>query len=244
MAFNTERFGENSPRGSLGIGILLLIPFGVVMAFRDRRAQSLLVISLLALLTWAVTFQYSRYYVTFLPLILCLGVAAFAEPLLLLIVIVGQILVSPVQYWNVPERFPIFTALGLETETSFLARALPGYQSSVILNKVLRPDERILGVEMEQVRFYLNGPLDTLSEALEPSPLKFISRQKPTEALACALELNRYKYILASQHSLEEPAAWYPFLDREFLRTYAERIHVEDGVSLFRMKPCRPSGLY
>jgi Dolichyl-phosphate-mannose-protein mannosyltransferase len=244
MAFNTERFGESSPRGSLGIGILLLLPFGVFMAFRDRRSQALLVISLLALLAWAVTFQYSRYYVTFLPLILCLGVAACSEPLLLLVVIVGQILVSPVQYWNIPERFPIFTALGLETQTSFLARALPGYQSSLVLNKLLRPDERILGVEMEQVRFYVNGPLDSLTEALAPSPLQFISRQKPNEALACALELNRYKYILASQHSLEEAATGYPFLNRDFLRSYAERIYVEDGVSLFRLKACRTSGLY
>ena len=39
---------------------------------------------LLALLTWALTFQYVRYYVAILPLILCLGVAACSEPLLLL----------------------------------------------------------------------------------------------------------------------------------------------------------------
>ena len=137
MTFNTERFGEGSPRGSVGIGILLFVPFGIVMAFRDRRSQSLLVISLLALLTWALTFQYVRYYVAILPLILSLGVAACSEPLLLLVLIVAQILISPVQYWNIPERFPIFTALGLETQTSFLARALPGYQSSLILNKAV-----------------------------------------------------------------------------------------------------------
>ena len=88
---------------------------------------------------------------------------------------------------------------------------------------------------MEQVRFYLNGPLDFLTEALAPSPLQYISRQKPNEALAAALRVNRYKYILASEHSLQEAAPWYPFLNRDFLRKYAARIYVEDGVSLFRL---------
>ena len=97
---------------------------------------------------------------------------------------------------------------------------------------------------MEQIRFYLNSPLDSLTEAVTPSPLQYISRQKPNRALACALDLNRYKYILAAQHTLEEAAPWYPFLDRDFLRSYADRIYVEDGVSLFRLKACRPSDLY
>jgi hypothetical protein len=192
-------------------------------------------ISLLALVMWALTFQYGRYYAAILPLILCLGVAACSEPLILIVLIAAQIAVSPVQYWNIPERFPIFTVLGLETQTSFLWRALPGYQSSVLLNRILQPGERVLGVEMEQVRFYLNGPLDSLTEALAPSPLQFISRQKPDEALAAALGVNRYKYILASEHSLQDAAPWYPFLNRDFLRKHAERIYVEDGVSLFRL---------
>jgi hypothetical protein len=152
--------------------------------------------------------------------------------------------VSPVQYWNIPERFPVFTALGLETQTSFLSRALSGYQSSLVLNKTLQPGERVLGVEVDQVRFYVNGPMDSLTEALAPSPLHYISRQKPDDALACALEVNRYRYILASEHSLKESAPWYPFLNREFLEKHAQRIYVEDGVSLFRLKPCRTSRLY
>jgi len=244
LTFNTERFGESSPRGSAGIGILLFVPFGIVMAFRDRRTRPLLLILVVAFVTWAFTFQYVRYYVAILPLVLCLGVAACSEPLLLMILMVAQIVVSPVQYWNIPERFPVFTALGMETQTSFLTRALPGYQSSLVLNRLLRPDERILGVGMEQIRFYLNSPLDSLTEAVTPSPLQYISRQKPNRALACALDVNRYKYILAAQHTLEEAAPWYPFLDRDFLRSYADRIYVEDGVSLFRLKACRPSDLY
>jgi hypothetical protein len=235
MAFNTERFGESSPRGSLGIGILLLVPFGIVMALKDRRSKSLLLISLLSLVAWALTFQYARYYVAILPMILCLGVAACGERLLLLILIAAQIAVSPVQYWNIPERFPIYTALGLETQTSFLSRALQGYQSSVVLNKILRPGERILGVEMEQIRFYLDGPLDSLTEAVAPAPLQFISRQKPDDALAAALRVNGYRYILASEHSLQESAPWYPFLNRDFLQKHARRIYVEDGASLFRL---------
>ena len=99
-------------------------------------------------------------------------------------------------------------------------------------------------MEVDQVRFYVNGPIDSLTEALAPSPLQFISRQKPDDALACALAVNRYRYILASEHSLRESAPWYPFLNRDFLAKHAERIFVEDGASLFRMKPCGISGLY
>jgi hypothetical protein len=164
--------------------------------------------------------------------------------LLLLVLVAAQILVSPVQYWNIPERFPIFTALGLETQTSFLSRALSGYQSSQVLNSTLQRGERVLAVELDQVRFYVNGPMDSLTEALAPSPLQYISRQKPNDALACALEVNRYRYILASEHSLRESAPWYPFLNRDFLEKHAQRIFVEDGVSLFRLRPCRISGLY
>src|SRR5262249_26768489 len=195
----------------------------------------LLLISVLALMTWAVTFQYGRYYVAILPMILCLGAAACAEPLLLIVLIAAQIVVSPVQYWNIPARFPIFAVMGLETQSSFLARALPGYQSSEILNGLLRPGERVLGVEMEPDRFYLNGSLDSLTEALAPSPVQLISRQKPNEALAAALRINGYRYILASEHSLQVAAPWYPYLNRDFLKRYAARIYVEDGVSLFRL---------
>lgn len=220
------------------------------MGWKQSHSLSLLVISSSALALWAFTFQYVRYYVPILPLILCLGVDVFFRRsryrwvssfvrVCLLVLVAAQVAVTPAQFWNIPERFPIFRTLGFEKDSAFLARALGGYESSIFLNSVLQPDERILGVEMEGVRFYLNGPLDSLAEALAPSPLHFISQRQPDEVLARTLDINGYKYLFVSAHSLQEAAPWYPFLNPDFLREYARLIHVDVGSRVFRICPKR-----
>jgi hypothetical protein len=241
MTFDTGRFGEGLPRGALGVGILLFLPLGILFARRERLTLALLIIASSSLLLWAFTFQYARYYVSFLPLILCLGVDAFYRRAYLfqtcvMILVAAQIVASPPKFWNIPERFPVFTALGLETPASFLTRSLPGYESSTFLNSVVQPGDRILGVETENVRYYLDGPLDSLAEATAPSPLHFISQRQPDEGLARALALNGYKYLFVSVHSVQEAAPTYPFLNPDFLRKYAELIYLDVGTRVFRMR--------
>jgi hypothetical protein len=153
----------------------------------------------------------------------------------LMIVVAAQVVTATPQYWNIPERFPVFAAFGVETRESFLVRAIPGYESANFLNSILEPDDRILGVETENLRFYLRGPLDSLAEATGPSPLHFISQRPPDEALARMLAVNGYRYLFVSLHSLEEAAPWYPFLNPGFLKQHAQAIHGDAGTRVFRL---------
>ena len=50
---------------------------------------------------------------------------------------------------------------GRETPEHFLTRALPSYEAVQYVNRTAKPGQKVLGVFVEQVRFYLNPRLDT-----------------------------------------------------------------------------------
>ncbi|HLH31353.1 MAG TPA: glycosyltransferase family 39 protein, partial [Terriglobia bacterium] len=175
LVFNTDLFREASPRGTMGNALLLALPFSVVLLFQNRRKAAVLLATVpIYFVLWAYTFQYARYFVALLPIICVLGVATFFyfdssgptgrfRRVCLWAALIVQFASVPVQFWNIPERFPVRLAFGRESRADFLKRALAGYDGAQYLNSHAVPGERIIGIDVEQTRLYLNAPLESFA---------------------------------------------------------------------------------
>jgi hypothetical protein len=240
LIFDTSRFGEAAPRGTAGIALLLAFPFSAVLLRNRRKATGFLIATSVSyLLLWAYSFQYLRYYTQILPVICVMAAATmfyFGARVGLAIVLILQFATTPPQFWNIPERFPIAVALGRETREHFLQRSLGPYAAVQYLNKVTKLGERVLGVDTEYVRFYLNAPLDSLVESTLNGALVKTTSMPANSDLADRLRQAGYTYILTSNSALASPAKWYPYLKRDFLNRFAKIEFRDANVSVYRLK--------
>ncbi len=248
LTFDSMRFGESSPSGSAGVALLLAFPFSVGLLLAGTRNTGLLLItSFIYLLLWAYSFQYVRYYVPILPVISILGVATvfhFSElPLLgtinrvcLMLALIMQFPTTSIQFWNIPERFPIAVALGRETREHFLERALGGYATVKYLNEVTKAGDRLLGVDVEQFRFYLNVPLETFAGSTGGSVSRTAAGMSPDERLLRRLKEARFSHILVRRGALKDPPAWYPYLKPDFLDQFTVMEFSDESTLVYRLK--------
>jgi hypothetical protein len=247
--FNTERFGEASPRGSAGVALLIAFPFSLILLWREKRIAGLLIGTFaIYFLAWAYTFQYSRYFVPILPVVCVLAAATafsadsfpfpkIAIQLCLALGLIAQFPTNPVQFWNIPERFPVRMALGLETREHFLDRTLVGYGAVRHLNTDLKPAERVIGVGVEQIRLYLNAPLETLADASRVSKLRDVVGMPPDRALLKSLRSSGFTYILTTRTALVHPTDEYPYLKDNFLADFATIEFMDAETALYRLNP-------
>jgi hypothetical protein len=247
--FNTERFGEASPRGSAGIALLIAFPFSLILLWREQRIAGLLIGTFATyFLAWAYTFQYSRYFVAILPVVCVLAAATalsadslafpkIAGHLCLALGLIAQFPTTPLQFWNIPERFPIRVALGLETREQFLDRVLVGYAAVRHLNTVVKPPERVIGVGVEQIRLYLNAPLETRADATLVSKLNDVAGIPPDQALLTRLRNSGFTYILTVRTALLNPTDEYPYLKDDFLTRFATIDFIDAETVVYRLKP-------
>src|SRR5205823_11238485 len=74
LTFDTTRFGEALPRGSVGVTLLLAFPFSLFLLQRERPAVQILIAAMMSyLLVMFYTMQYARYYLLILPLLAVLA---------------------------------------------------------------------------------------------------------------------------------------------------------------------------
>jgi len=247
--FNTERFGEASPRGSAGVALLIAFPFSLILLWRDKRIAGLLIgMFVTYFLAWAYTFQYSRYFVAILPVVCVLAAATalsadslafpkIAGHLCLALGLIAQFPTTPVEFWNIPERFPIRMALGLETREHFLDRVLVGYAAVRHLNSVVKPPERVIGVGVEHIRLYLNAPLETRADGTLVSKLSDVAGMPPDQALLTRLRNSGFTYILTVRTALLNPTDEYPYLKDDFLTRFAAIDFMDAETVVYRLKP-------
>ena len=247
FTFDTIRFGEGLPRGSAGLTLLFAFPFAATLWPKARTGQRLMIFAAAGFLVLLFfTMQYARYYITILPIIAVLGVATIfhllpngmARPatMVLLIVFMVQPLVHSVQFWNIPGRFPVALATGLEDKESFLRRALRGYLATEYLNSVTTKTDRILGVETENLRFYLRAELQTMPLSLFGDAIRRLSDMTPDEELAASIKRLNFRYLLVLRTALENPAPWYPYLQRGFLAVHADTAYEDEHVVVYRLR--------
>ncbi|HEY2381322.1 MAG TPA: glycosyltransferase family 39 protein [Terriglobia bacterium] len=245
--FNTDLFGEASPRGGAGIALLIALPFSIVLLSRERRIVGVLAAAAaFYLVIWSFTFQYCRYFTHILPIVCILGAATVfhigarglagkARLACLGLGLLMQFPATPVQFWNIPERYPLRVALGLETREHFLDRALAGYTAAQHLNAMAKPQDRVIGAGVEQVRFYLNAPLETLEESTLHTRLREVAGAPPNEALLANLRDYGFSYILATKEALQNPSGESPYLQPEFLSRFATVEFSDNRTVLYRL---------
>jgi hypothetical protein len=246
LTFDTSRFGEAMPDGGVGLA-LALVP-AVLLGWKALSGKRLLLaITACYLIVWAFNVQYARYYIPLLPVVCVLAMAAAvsvperrllrANLALVGVVLLAQVPLHFLQYWNIPERVPVPLAFGAETREAFLGRALGGIYDAVRhLNAAALPGEKTLTGGADAMRFYLKAPLASMSETFD---LKRICDALPPARLAQNLLNNGYAWLLVNgEIDRNRPD---PFSSSVFLRRFATlefqhgsgrvyRIHAEENV--------------
>ena len=137
-----------------------------------------------------------------------------------------------IQYTNLAERIPLRVAVGLESREDFLSRAVAGYKASQHINKTIPPGKRVPGVETEHVRFYLNPPIDVITETLPDHPLRKVTGSD--EDVAAALDRIGYAHLLMSRQAMHIGQTSYA--NPQFLDRFGTMEYQDDEVALYRMK--------
>jgi len=246
LTWDTVRFGITTPRGAAGCALLYAFPFDVgLILVRKAGAGILFTTVVVYFLAWALTFQNVRYYVLILPIVSVLGAASllyFSGNVwtgLLCRVCVGTVLV--VQFlptsmlFATEDRFPIKLALGLETNEHFLKRSLAIYAGAEHLNTLLKPGDRVLGVDVEDSRFYLEAPLETLADSTLNTVLRAGSSLSG-ERLLYTLTQSGFAYVFATHRSMKDPPVWLPYVKREFLDHFATVVFSDENTAVYRLK--------
>jgi 4-amino-4-deoxy-L-arabinose transferase-like glycosyltransferase len=247
LTLDTSRFGDALPPGTVGPMLLLFIPFGVLPLLRRTEARIVGAVAAIYFVLWAETFQYGRYYLVILPLFTVLAVGGlemanrnrlttFVYHTALMLLLIQQFMILPIRYWNVPERFPVDRAFGLESSDSFLARALGGYRATALINQSIRPGNKVLGMDTEYLRFYLDAPLESLAEAPVDRELRTLGDMEGSLTLARKMSELGYSYLMASHASLKNPPGYYPYAQREFLAQFARLIYSDEFVAVYRFE--------
>jgi hypothetical protein len=252
LTFETDRFGEPYPAGAMGIALAVAIPLALVFLIRrgEKRGETLLALAVFSgsLAAWDLSFRGLRHGFPLLSLAAVLAVGA-VETLstsgkarrfqygMLAAMLAAQVALVPVLFWNIPERLPLARALGRESETEFLSRALPSYPAVAYLNRTAATDEKILGAAAANLRFYLRPRVDTVGETWELQ--EAVKDIRGGELAGKLLSMGYRRIFLAGVQPSVQPG--YPFLDPAFLAAYAE-LEFEAGTArVYRLLPL-PAG--
>jgi Dolichyl-phosphate-mannose-protein mannosyltransferase len=247
LVLDTTRFGEANPRGTAGFALLMAIPFALGLKRRRRLIALYTLTCGVYFGLWAVTFQYARYFIPMLAVISALGAAVaidgFRHALprriaasCFAVCVALQVAPDAVQYWNIPERFPFGVALGGESPQVFLQRSLGGYGAAEYLNSVVPDGSRVLCVGAEDVRFYINAPVDSLAEALVNSPLKAVSGIQSSHELEHRLRELNITHLLTTRSAAAKPESWYPYLKPGFLSSMTALEWSDESVLVYRIR--------
>jgi Dolichyl-phosphate-mannose-protein mannosyltransferase len=246
LTWNTVRFGTATPRGGAGGMLLFAFPFGLALVTARRNSAAILFTTLvLFVVLWAFSFQNVRYYVHILPIICVVGAATvlhFAKSgwtgflcrVCFATVLIVQFPPTSMLF-SIEDRFPIRAALGIETRQQFLRRALASYAGAERLNTMVKPGERVLGVDVEDVRFYLEAPLETLADSTQNTVLRAGSSLKG-ERLLYTLTHSCFAYVLATHRSMKNPPVWLPYIKREFLDHFATLMFSDENTVVYRLQ--------
>jgi len=234
------------PRGAVGLSLLFLLPLGFYWLRAGCRVVRIaLWTAVLYVGLLFYTMQYARFYIAIYPLVVVIGVAAVFHvtparwshlvSLALLAVLVMQPLVHSLQFWNSPERFPFLYVLGLEDRESFLRRTLQGYAAAMYVNTVCGPNETILGVDTENLRYYLRPSLETLAVGTNDSLARRLKDPKSNAELGDEMKRAGLQYLFTSRAATKNPPSSLPYLDPDFLRSKMTLVFAEDQVLVYRL---------
>ncbi len=243
LTFATNRFWEPFPPGALGIALVVWLPLGLALAW-SRRKQVLVILAVCAVFLglWTTSGNI-RYYFPVLPVLTVLAVAAVESASaslrrrrfhfgLLLVVLAAEAAVIPVQFWNIPDRIPWRSALGLESPEKFLSRALPPYDAVRYLNRVVLPGQKVVSIGADNLRFYLDAPLLSAAETFE---LRHWMEDSREAGLARTLAAHGCAYLLRNRLDTRKRGKYE--IDQSFYDHFTTLEFSRHGSLVYRLSP-------
>jgi len=245
FTFYSQRFGEALPAGGVGLA-LVLAPLALATVLSGgvfaRRAAILSAICLVYLGCLAFIMQYGRYYIPVLPIVVILAVAPILQLpkskwvqriniLMLGVVFTTQLALTPLMYWNIPERFPMKMAFGQESRDSFLRRGLALYVPVQFLNKKLEPGQKVLAVGGETGRYYFKTLMTT---PFDPE-IKEIEAHSNETNLASNLIENGFRYLLIDRASWQTTVPL-PYLREPFLKQFTTSLFNNGRIEIYSLR--------
>jgi 4-amino-4-deoxy-L-arabinose transferase-like glycosyltransferase len=236
LTFSTRRFGEGLVTGALGLVVPLALLVVVALAVGGRQARLAALVAISLAIGWFASLQYGRYMVPLFSIAIPAIVAVCPwRPIRLRRLvraaffagIVGQALVIPVQYWMVPERFPLALAIGGESRRTFLSTVVPPYAAIEWLNGVVGPGEKVAAYHVGGVRFYCRAPMGGWDDTLE---LRYLPMSDPG-AMERGLEAEGYRWVLSKVPRAEDVSRTW----EDFLSTHARLVTVRNGFRVHRL---------
>jgi hypothetical protein len=171
FTFGTRAFSESGiPDGGTGVLLLIAMPAVLLLFRRSAAISTLIAAALVHVALWAWLFTYARYFAPVLPLLAVLAAGALAMFLrsaprvaggLAFALVVAQGALMPAQYWELPDRYPLRHAAGLESDRALLMRAHPLYAATAVLNDPKRAGERVLTRGFERIRYYVRPEMSS-----------------------------------------------------------------------------------
>ena len=99
---------------------------------------------------------------------------------------------------------------------------------------MIDPGGRVAGVDVEDSRFYLDAPLETLPDATQNSALK-VAASTPGEHLFQALRQSGFSYIFARRGAVKDPPGWCPYVKPDFLKKFTTLVFSDGKTVVYRL---------
>jgi 4-amino-4-deoxy-L-arabinose transferase-like glycosyltransferase len=239
VTFATRGFDEVLPSGGLGIGLVLL-PIGVWLVVKQRRGWMPLIAVLVFFALWATTFQYARYLIPVLPMVVALSIGGVVEwarqatasrycTAALWVALIAQGALMLPTYGNLAVRHPLQLILHQRSDEEFLRRTLPPYKAVEYLNSVTGPSDWVVTEGLEWLRYYVKARMLSLSES------RMLRQQlvsKDDRELAARFSRVGYRYLVINRPYVT--GNW-PYLRDSFLENYATLEYSAESVEVYRL---------
>jgi hypothetical protein len=239
LTFGTQAFDELLRSGGLGIALVLL-PVGVWLVHRRGKGGLLPVAIAAFFLLWAGEFQYARYLIPMLPMIVALSIGGVVEwagqssrrkycvvALWVALLAQGALVLPP--FDDIAVRNPLQLILHQRSEVEFLRRTLPPYKALEYLNSVTRPGDWVIAEDLEWLRFYVHAPMVSLRES------RVFEKQlvwRDDKDLAARFSRAGYRYLIVNRPAVTRKG---PYLEDSFLEEFATLEYNADSVEVYRL---------
>lgn len=239
LTFRTRQFDERLSSGSLGIALILL-PMGIWFMIRHRRNWTLPLALIAFYILWLGTFQYARYFMPVLPLIVAVAIGGVIEgsrsevtrklhvvALWVALFAQGSLLLPA--FGDIVTRNPLRLILHRRSEAEYLRETLAPFRAIEYLNGVSSTSDWVIGEGVEALRYYVRPRMVSLVES------RALQRQlvwRDDEELAARFSRSGYRFIIINRPLVKDK---WPYLKDSFLAKFTTLEYSAESVEVYRL---------
>lgn len=100
---------------------------------------------------------------------------------------------------------------------------------------MVKPGQKVISVDADYIRFYLDAPLYSQQESLPTNDLPRLTATLRGCSLVRALQQQQFAYLLATRAAVENPQPWHPYLSPDFLAKFAHLEFSDENTRVYRL---------